>query len=126
MMSVAGKRVRAWWKNLAHHLRRTHRRAGFIGPIGAPRVKDKNPVTGEVKFRFRHDVRIDAEIYEMYKKLCEGIGETPSAQTRKLIMEWIKKQIVLDPWMEFVKKMKSEGFSTPQEWLKSKLDIDDI
>lgn len=27
---------------------------------------------------------------------------------------------------EFVKKMKREGFSTPQEWIKAKLGLDDI
>jgi len=125
-MSVLGKRVRAWWKNLAHRLRRAGLRAGFVGPIGAPRVRDRNPGTGEVKVRFRHDVRIDPDVYELYRQLCEERGETPSERTRNLIWGWIMAQHVLDPWEEFVKKRKSEGFSTPQQWLKTKLSLDDI
>ena len=120
------ERIRAWWKGLAKRPRRVLLRVGLIGSIGAPRVRDKNPVTGEVKIRFRHDVRIDPGIYEMYKQLCEERGVTTSEQTRRLIMDWIKEQCVLDPWEEFVKEKKSEGFSTPQQWLKAKLDLEDI
>ena len=123
-MSVIGERLRTLWKGITNRLRRARLRAGFVGPIGAPRVREGNPATGEVKVRFRHDVRIDPEIYVLYRQLCEEKGETPSARTRKLIWEWIMAQHVLDPWEEFVKK--SEGFSTPQEWLKAKLGLDDI
>lgn len=125
-MSFLGKCIRTRWKNFSNHLSRALVRSGFVGTIGAPRVRDRNPATGEVKIRYRHDVRINAEIYEMYKQLCKERGETPSERTRKLIMKWMKEQYMLDPWMEFVKMMKSEGFSTPQEWLKAKLGLDNI
>lgn len=125
-MRVMGERVRAWWMGLAKRFRRARLRAGFMGPIGAPRVRDKNPITGEVKVRFRHDVRIDPGIYKMYKQLCEERDVTTSEQTRRLIIDWIKEKCVLDPWEEFVKEKKSEGFSTPQEWLKAKLGLKDI
>ena len=125
-MSFLVERTRAWLKGFSNRFIRALVRSGFVGTIGAPRVRDRNPVTGEVKVRFRHDVRIDAEIYEVYRQLCEEKGETPSARTRKLIWAWIMAQHVLDPWEEFVKKRKSEGFSTPQEWLKAKLDLEDV
>jgi len=121
------EKIRAWWMALSRSFMGALVRAGFIGTVGAPpKVRDRNPATGEVKVGFRLDTRIEPELYELYSSLCKENHTNPSEQTRKLIMHWILSKVASDPWMEFVEKRKREGFSTPQEWLKEKLGLDNI
>ena len=93
-----------------------------------PEIKEKDK-NGQMKVRFRHDVRLDRELYGRYSEICRANKETPSSRTRKLILDWVishqSNNQETEEWKSFIEKVKAEGYKTPQEWMKAKLDLEE-